>query len=638
MNIAVSSDGRHVFARTLNNALHRWSLTDAAIVAVKPAQENKNVPAAKRVPVPGEEARAAAAKVVEDQFKTELAQAKRATAERVALAERLLQLGLETKDDLAARYVLLDEAREQAAQAGKVALSLAATEELIKSFEINPLDVRRDALAALTKGPLGKDAAFDVIEAAMKGVAEAVAADRPDAIRAYADTAEAAAKKGGSQGLITQVQKHQKEIQALLKEFEQMKAAQDVLAKDAAKAEANLTVGRYLAIRKGDWDTGLPLLAKGGGGDLADLARKDRANPTDPKARVELAEAWSAAAGKEAGWAKHALQGRALHWYRAALPMLSGLTEKTTLDRVKQLEEQPSPLRVVEPLGELRRYAGHTAAVTCVSLSADGKRLYSGSLDGTFRVWDVASAKLKLTPLQTGVPVQSFAVSPDERFLVTSGQTTSRIWDLRVGAPATRDAKDSVPGAFWCDPTHVYWTTRDAHYTYSLTGRSTGSGPLPNPTRAVVASPDGGWYVTLGDQANLHGTFPGGGRRDAGTLNTPDPTAAGFSPDSKYVAVAGKDKTVRVCEVRATREMKSFPAGHAGAIRCVAVTPNGKRVVTGGDDKMLRVWDVETGKELHAYAHTGAVLAVAVAADGQSVFSAGADATIRHWNLPREKK
>jgi len=42
---------------------------------------------------------------------------------------------------------------------------------------------------------------------------------------------------------------------------------------------------------------------------------------------------------------------------------------------------------------QVKTFAGHTAAVSCVDISPDGTKLITGSLDSTMRIWDIASSK-----------------------------------------------------------------------------------------------------------------------------------------------------------------------------------------------------------------------------------------------------
>lgn len=77
---------------------------------------------------------------------------------------------------------------------------------------------------------------------------------------------------------------------------------------------------------------------------------------------------------------------------------------------------------------------GHTKQVWSVAWSPDGKRLASGSHDGTARVWDAASGKELLTLNGNAGYVSSVAWSPDGKRLATGDQAlTAHVWDATSG-------------------------------------------------------------------------------------------------------------------------------------------------------------------------------------------------------------
>ena len=79
---------------------------------------------------------------------------------------------------------------------------------------------------------------------------------------------------------------------------------------------------------------------------------------------------------------------------------------------------------------------GHTAPITSVSFSPDGKRVVSTSIDGTVRIWDARTGKL-INLLHSHTKIVLFAsFSPDGQFLVSVSDddtTTTRIWDASTG-------------------------------------------------------------------------------------------------------------------------------------------------------------------------------------------------------------
>src|SRR5689334_21774151 len=83
-------------------------------------------------------------------------------------------------------------------------------------------------------------------------------------------------------------------------------------------------MGRYQALSKGNWEKGLPLLARGGDETLKALAKKDLAAPEKAPEQLALAEGWWKAAEGARGDAKIQLLVRALNWYQQAAAQLEG--------------------------------------------------------------------------------------------------------------------------------------------------------------------------------------------------------------------------------------------------------------------------------------------------------------------------
>eukprot|EP01062_Namystynia_karyoxenos_P044117 TRINITY_DN32374_c0_g1_i1.p2 TRINITY_DN32374_c0_g1~~TRINITY_DN32374_c0_g1_i1.p2 ORF type:complete len:621 (+),score=187.68 TRINITY_DN32374_c0_g1_i1:115-1977(+) len=95
----------------------------------------------------------------------------------------------------------------------------------------------------------------------------------------------------------------------------------------------------------------------------------------------------------------------------------------------------------IEQQQEVRRFAAHRQAVTCVAFNHYGNLVVSGSKDGTVRFWEAASG-VCLTTLTTErtpgsaelapmAPVTSVDLSPDGGLLLVGHQDSSnRLWEL----------------------------------------------------------------------------------------------------------------------------------------------------------------------------------------------------------------
>jgi WD40 repeat protein len=64
-------------------------------------------------------------------------------------------------------------------------------------------------------------------------------------------------------------------------------------------------------------------------------------------------------------------------------------------------------------------------------------------------------------------------------------------------------------------------------------------------------------------------------------------------------------------------------------------SPHGRRALLACQDRTIRLWDLEAGREVASLeGHTDGVWSVAFSPDGRVAISGGKDNTVRLWRLP----
>ena len=596
-----------------------------------PGLETPPAPKAKtKTEVPAAEEIAKAIKVVHEKYAKDYAAAKIAVAARLELAGKLLKSGRETDGDASERYCLFSEARDLACQAGSWPSACDALDAVSEFFKVDAPLQRVTALRLVVKSAASKQDLEKTVDICLASIQEQLLAERFEIADQYAAVGTSAAQKVKSTPLQTQFGQLDRDIKAFDSDFKKMTKGRETL-RSGDDETAHLDVGRYLALRKGDWVGGLPHLAKAGTATIAAAARKDLDDPKDSSKQQEVGDGWWKLAEKDRDrpMVHAALLARAGHWYRLAA---TGATEQALADinnKLKTIDETPAPLTASDGAGvEVRRFRGHLGAISALAVAADGKHLYSAGVDGSVRYWDIATAKpLSIHPV--GAPILSFDLSPDETHFVTiNNQRRMQVWTIEAKPKVINNWPNVVPGVHWLNDKQIHWVDGDNKLrTHSIVTNNGNKNSANVDAVRLFGLSGSGPTLSLGTDV---------GYANGPRFGTPNPVCAAVSPNASFVAVGSTDKLIRRVAL-ASRQVEGTHAGLAGIPRAVAWSPSSGRIAAGGDDKTVLVWDVKSDKIVTRFSqHLGTITALAFVNEGRQVLSGSEDGTIRMWNVQRE--
>ncbi len=554
-----------------------------------------------KLPVPSAAEIAKAEALIKELYKDDLIKAVGNNAAKARLAQTFLQEGKDTTDLIAGRYQLLVHARELASDAGDGPTALQAIEELAHSFKVPAKDVfalKIGALALASKASATPDSYQTVIDSALVLLEDALALDDFPASRQLLDTAEAAGKKLRNVPLVSSIRKRHDEVATLQKEYERWQPFAEKIVQQPDDAKANNEMGKYHALIKGNWERGLPLLAKGSG-RLKELALTDQQDQPGASAALNVGDSWHLVATSLPDNMRSQALLRAYTWYLKALANPD--SDVTPADVEKRLQATndllPPELRIGEIAGELKKCEGHFGPVYGGAFAPDGKKAVSAGADGSLRLWDTKTGKeLRRLDGHSG-RVWCVAFAPDGRRVVSGGFDGSvRVWDLVSGRE----------------------TRRFTHNDY---------------VRSVVFSQDGHFILSGGDDklVRLWNLETG---KEVRSFKGHDHFVwcVALSHDGKRALSASLDKTVRLWDVESGKELRTL-TGHTDTVLSIAFSPEGRRALSGSTDKSLKLWNLETGEVLRTFTgHKGYVHSVAFSPDGRRALSAGQDNTVRLWD------
>ena len=147
----------------------------------------------------------------------------------------------------------------------------------------------------------------------------------------------------------------------------------------------------------------------------------------------------------------------------------------------------------------------------------------------------------------------------------------------------------------------------------------------------AIYSPDGKWVATIGREKSARLWKTAADIENFRLGHDERVTFLSFSPDGQLLASASKDKTARLWRVNNGKEINRLR--HDGSVNALGFSPDGKLLATTCTDNNVRVWDVASGKEIRRLRHEAYVSAVGFSPDGKLLVTAGNDNKAHLWDV-----
>ena len=242
--------------------------------------------------------------------------------------------------------------------------------------------------------------------------------------------------------------------------------------------------------------------------------------------------------------------------------------------------------------------------IDSVAFSPDGKTLANGSLNGTIRLWDTSSGKLKRTLKDQFGFIKSLTFSPDGKMLASGSEDGSiLVWDIETGK------------------NKLYLAER----VYSISCVSFSR----DGSMVVGGSLEGDIYLFDVASRQLIKTFTG---------HTGEISYLIFSPDDSKIASASWDGSVRLWNIETEKSLKTLSAPASvhdnHSCRALLFTDVGDLLAMNSEYDFIHFWNVNTGQyKQMLMGHASHLVSFSVSGDGKTLASSSADGTVLLWDL-----
>jgi WD repeat and SOF domain-containing protein 1 len=313
---------------------------------------------------------------------------------------------------------------------------------------------------------------------------------------------------------------------------------------------------------------------------------------------------------------------------------------------------------------------GHIDSVSCMAKNPNHlKGIFSGSMDGDIRLWDIASRRtVRQYPGHKGA-VRGLTASTDGCILVSCGSDcTVRLWNVPTATGMDLDDPSSDPtkplavyvwkNAFWAvdhqwdgdlfatagAQVDIWDHNRSQPVNSFEWGNDTAISVRFNPGEPnILAASANDRSITIYD---LRMSTP----VRKMIMRTKTNSIAWNPMEPMNFTAANEDCNCYSYDCRKLDEARCVHKDHVSAVMDIDYSPTGREFVTGSYDRTVRIFQYNGGhsREIYHTKRMQRVFAVRFSCDGSYVISGSDDTNLRLWKakaseqlgvlLPRERK
>jgi RNA polymerase sigma factor (sigma-70 family) len=269
----------------------------------------------------------------------------------------------------------------------------------------------------------------------------------------------------------------------------------------------------------------------------------------------------------------------------------------------------------------------------------DGKTLVSSGYE-SIRLWDMNTGRERVQFGDHAHPFGSFALSPDGKLLVTTGNgldSPMRFWNSATGKElhplgAARELALQVGFVAGGERLVTGGIDRRLKVWDLASGKKLCEMQAEDITVPVAVSADGKTVACFGGQQlgvmRLWDVKAGTERFRL----SPNADTGTFTPDGRLFVTGGSDRIIRMWEPNTGKEAARLE-GHDAKIETVAVSPDGQVLASAGGN-MIYLWDIAKRREQRRWkAATLGVSALAFSPDGALLASSADYGTLHFWHV-----